>query len=59
MSYKTSLPSVAQDLMMVPSTSVPSERMFSISGILSANRSCRISPSFLERRVLLKTNKYF
>ena len=33
------------------------ERLFSISGILSENRSTRISPENLENRVLIKANK--
>ena len=55
--YVTTLPLVAQDLMAVQSTSICSERMFSISGILSQNRSSHISPKLLEARVLLKANK--
>jgi len=57
--YKTTLAHVAEDLLLTPVTSVCSERMFSISGILSSNRSSNISPEFLERRILLKTNQFF
>ena len=42
----------------VPATSVPSERLFSISGILSEYRRSRISPDNLEKRVILKANPY-
>ena len=55
--YSTTLPYVAQDLMAVQSTSVSSERLFSISGFLSQNRSSHISPKLLEARVILKANK--
>ena len=37
-------------------TSVHSERLFSISGILSDNRSSQIKPHNLEPRVLIKAN---
>lgn len=55
--FLTDLPSVAQDLMSAPATSVPSERTFSISGILSENRMASISPTTLENRVIVKCNK--
>ena len=42
----------------VPATSVPSECLFSISGILSEYRRSRISPDSLEKRVILKANPY-
>ena len=54
--YVTDMPEVAQDLLCCPSTSVPSERLFSISGILSDNRSSQIKPNNLESRVLIKAN---
>ena len=56
--YLTTLPTLAQDLLAVPATSVPSERLFSISGILSENRRSHITPKNLERRVLIKANPY-
>ena len=50
--FLTELPTLTQDIMAIPaSTSVPSERLFSISGILSENRRSRISPENLENRV--------
>ena len=55
--FLTALPALAQDIMAIPATSVPSERLFSISGILSENRRSRISPANLENRVLIKANK--
>ena len=42
--YATTIPLVAQDLLPVQCTSVSSERLFSISGILSQNRASHISP---------------
>ena len=56
--FWTDLPTIAQDILAVPATSVPSERLFSISGILSDDKKCNISPENLERRVLLKANPY-
>ena len=55
--FLTALPALTQDIMAIPATSVPSERLFSISGILSENRRSRISPENLENRVLIKANK--
>ena len=59
--FWTELPRIAQDIRTVPATSVPrpSERLFSISGILSEDKRCNISPENLESRVLLKANSYF
>lgn len=56
--YKTDLPSLICDLLCAPSTSTSSERLFSVSGYLSQNRSANITPKNLERRCLVKTNKY-
>ena len=55
--FLTALPALAQNIMAIPATSVPSERLFSISGILSENRRSRISPENLENCVLIKANK--
>ena len=57
--FWTELPRIAQDILAIPATSVPSERLFSISGILSEDKRCNIFPENLERRVLLKANSYF
>ena len=43
--------------MVIPATGVPSERTFNISGILSDNKMSTITPSNLEKRVLIKCNK--
>ena len=56
--YETSLPRIAQDILVMPASSVPSERMFSLSGILSMGRMGLISPTNLEKRVLVKANPY-
>merc|ERR1719154_433466 len=42
MNYLTDLPGYAQDTHAIPPTSVPSERMFSLSGCLSGNRFASI-----------------
>ena len=54
--YYSSLAKVAQDLLTIPATSTPSERLFSASGILSDGKMACISPANLERRVLVKVN---
>ena len=55
--FWTELPKISQDILAVPAASVPSERLFCISGILSENKGCNISPGNVERRVLLKANQ--
>ena len=54
----TGLPGFAQDLLAVPATSVPSERTFNISGLLSENKMSMITPANLEKRVLIKCNQF-
>lgn len=54
--FFTTLPEVAQDLLAVPSTSVPSERLFSFSGLLSQGRKSCIKPVQLEKRTIVKAN---
>ena len=56
--FESELPSVAVDVMDIPASSVPSERLFSISGLLSSGKLFNVKPETLELRVLLKTNKY-
>ena len=55
--YKTQLPKLALDLFCIPSTSIPSERLFSISGLLSSNHSSSITAKNLEKRCIIKANK--
>lgn len=56
--YQTDIPKLAQDICSCPPTSVPSERMFSLSGLLSNDRFARVHPDNLENRVLVKANKF-
>ena len=56
--YETSLLKIAQDILVMPASSVPSERMFSLSGILSMGRMGLISPTNLEKCVRVKANPY-
>ena len=71
---ETALSSLALDIMAIPASSVPSERLFSISGLLSSGldeilvnfyfisyisgKLKNIGPGNLEKRVLLKSNKF-
>jgi hypothetical protein len=72
---ETALSSLALDIMAIPASSVPSERLFSISGLLSSSgldeilvnfyfishilgKLQNIGPDNLEKRVLLKSNKF-
>ena len=57
--FSTTLPEICQDLLCVPCTSVPAERLFSLSGLLTENRRNRISPVNLQNRVIIKGNKFF
>jgi len=52
----TRLADVAADLLTVPASSVPSERLFSVAGVMCAGKKHAISDANLERRVLLKCN---
>ena len=54
--YETMLPLIAQDILCIPATSTPSERLFSASGLLSSGVMSNISPANLEKRVLIKVN---
>ena len=54
--YETLLPLVAQDILCIPATSTPSERLFSASGLLASGVMSNISPGNLEKRVLIKVN---
>ena len=52
------LPGLAQDIMCVPASSVPSERTFSITGVLSSGKFSTIKPETLEMRMLVKCNPH-
>ena len=54
--YETMIPLIAQDILCIPATSTPSERLFSASGLLSSGVMSNISPENLEKRVLIKVN---
>ena len=54
----TALPHIAEDILAIPASSVPSERMFSVAGLLSLGRMGLISPDNLEKRVLIKCNPF-
>ena len=56
--YETILPTLAQDIMVVPASSVPSERTFSITGVLSSGKFSTIKPETLEMRMIVKCNSY-
>jgi hypothetical protein len=47
---------VACNVLCIPASSTPSERLFSQSGLLSSHRFSRTTPKNLELRVLAKLN---
>ena len=42
--FETCLALVAEDILIIPATSTPSERLFSVSGMLSSGKMSNISP---------------
>ena len=50
---------VAFDLLTIPATSTPIERVFSTAGFVSTGRRNKLSARRLEREVLIKKNKHF
>ena len=54
--YYSPVARVAQDLLTIPATSTPSDRLFSASGLLTEGKMGSISPENLEKRVLAKVN---
>ena len=42
--FETILPLIAEDILIIPATSTPRERLFSVSGILSGGKMSSISP---------------
>ena len=53
------LSAFAQDLLVIPASSAPVERVFSVSGYISCGRRNRLNDKNLEREVLLKKNKAY
>ena len=54
-----SLADVAFDILTIPASSAPVERVFSTAGTVSAGKQNRLSGAKLEREVLIKKNKTF
>ncbi len=50
---------IALDILVIPASSTPIERVFSTAGIVSGGRRNRLSAKRLEREVLIKKNKSF
>lgn len=50
---------VAFDLLVIPASSAPVERMFSTVGIITSGRRNRLGDKHLEREVLIKRNKIY
>lgn len=53
------LSSVAVDILVIPGSSAPVERVFSTAGESSTGKRNRLSGHSLEREVLLRKNKHF
>ena len=49
----------AEDLMMVPASSTPVERTFSVTGYCCIGKCNRLSNQNLERKFLIKTNDQY
>lgn len=50
---------IAQDLLVVPASSTPIERVFSAAGYASSGRRNRLGGNTLETEVFIKTNKKY
>ena len=53
------LSSIALDILAVPASSAPVERVFSTAGDSTAGKRNRLADQSLEREILLKKNKHF
>lgn len=54
-----SLSALAQDILVIPATSAPVERLFSQASIAISGKRNRLGGDHLEREVMMKTNKRF
>jgi len=50
---------LAQDVLCIPATSAPVERLFSLASIACGGKRNRLSGIQLEREVMMKANKQF
>ena len=50
---------IAQDILSIPASSTPIERIFSVAGYSSSGRRNRLSGKMLETEIMLKTNKVY
>ena len=50
---------IAQDLLVIPASSTPIERVFSAAGYASSGRRNRLGGRTLETEVFIKTNKQY
>lgn len=50
---------IALDLLVIPATSTPIERVFSTAGLVTSGKRNRLSAKRLEREVMIKKNKGF
>ena len=50
---------IALDLLVIPATSTPIERVFSTAGLVTAGKRNRLGAKRVEREVLIKKNKKF
>ena len=53
-----SLCPLACDLLTIPASSAPVEKVFSTAGIITSGKRNRLNDQTLEREILLKKNKY-
>ena len=53
------LSAIAVDILSIPGSSAPVERVFSVAGESTTGRRNRLSEHNLEREVLLRKNKHF
>jgi hypothetical protein len=56
--YPTLAP-IACDILVIPATSTPIERVFSTAGMVSTGKRWGLSAKHLEREVLIKKNKCY